>query len=194
MAYSLDENWDDCIPVARAGNACFGVYVRCGIWSRRNLTDGFVPAEIALGKGSPEQARKLVEVGLWEVVEGGYLDPWFLKRNPSAEQVNARRDADADRKARWRDAKRKPARSSTQDTTRDSARSHGVTDDRTPGFRSPLLKEGTGRGGAAPENPLPPTLRVVPDWCGRCHRDTRMAVDDNDRSVPCQTCHPRRTA
>jgi hypothetical protein len=41
MAYSLDDTWDNCGPVARAGNAAFGVYCRCGIWVARNLTDGF---------------------------------------------------------------------------------------------------------------------------------------------------------
>jgi hypothetical protein len=171
VAYGLDDSWDNCTRVARAGNACFGLYVRCGIWSARNLTDGFVPGEIAAGYGSPEQTRKLVDVGLWETVEGGYRMPDYLERNPSAEKVRARRDADSDRKARWRE--RRP-----------SARSHGGTprgtEDRTP--RSPTTPKGVG------------ALRAVPDWCGRCHRDTRMAVDEADRSVPCPECSPRRTA
>ena len=102
MAYALDDSWDNCAPVARAGNACFGLYVRCGIWSARNTTDGFVPGEIVAGYGSPEQARKLVDVGLWEAVEGGYLAVDYLTRNPSAETVRARQKAEAERKARWR--------------------------------------------------------------------------------------------
>lgn len=52
-------------------------------------------------------------------------------------------------------------------------------------------KEGEGRGareaGRAP-------LRPVPDWCGRCHRDTRLDSDENDRSIPCPRCHPERRA
>lgn len=171
MAYGLDDSWDNCTRVARAGNACFGLYVRCGIWSARNLTDGFVPGEIAAGYGSPEQTRKLVDVGLWETVEGGYRMPDYLDRNPSAKKVHERRDADADRKARWRDRRT---------TKRSHNGSHGVTDDQIP--RSPTTPKGVG------------ALRAVPDWCGRCHRDTRMAVDESDRSVPCPDCHPRRTA
>jgi hypothetical protein len=128
MAYSLDDSWDNCTPVARAGNACFGLYVRCGIWSARNLTDGFVPGEIAAGYGSPEQARKLVDVGLWEVAEGGYRDPHYLLRNSPAEKVRARRQADAERKARWRERLHK-----TRDGTRESGGSHGGT---RRGFRS----------------------------------------------------------
>lgn len=151
MAYSLDDSWDNCTPVARAGNACFGLFARCGIWSARNLTDGFVPGEIAAGYGSPEQARKLVDVGLWEAVEGGYRDPAYLVRNQSAEQVQARRDADAERKARWRE--REQARRKKRDETRDSAKSHGVTDGVTLRSRSPLLKEGTGRTTPHPYEP-----------------------------------------
>lgn len=125
MAFSLDDSWDNCTPVARVGNACFGLYVRCGIWSARNLTDGFVPGEIAAGYGSPEQARKLVDAGLWEVAEGGYQAPDYLLRNKPAEKVRARQKADAERKARWRE--RAHRKRGTRDGTRESGGSHGVT-------------------------------------------------------------------
>jgi len=145
MAYSLDDGWDNCGPVARAGNACFGLYVRCGIWVARNLTDGFVPGEIASAYGSPEQARKLVDVGLWEAVDGGYLAVDYLTLNPTADKVRERRKADAERKARWRD--KAHAQRKTRDATRESNGSHAVTDAVTP--RSPTpLKGGKGRAPA----------------------------------------------
>jgi hypothetical protein len=175
MAYSLDDSWDNCTRVARAGNACFGLYVRCGIWVARNLTDGFVPGEIAAGYGSPEQTRKLVDVGLWDAVEGGYQMSDYLDRNPTGEKVRERQKADAERKAKWRErqASRGPSRGS-----------HGVTDAVTP--RSPTDPKGSkGARGASP-------LRAVPEWCRGCHPDTRMYVGDDDRSVPCPNCHPRR--
>ncbi len=178
MAYSLDDSWDNCTRVARAGNACFGLYVRCGIWVARNLTDGFVPGEIAAGYGSPEQTRKLVDVGLWDAVEGGYQMLDYLDRNPTAAKVRERQKADADRKAKWRE--RQSSRGS-------SAKSHGVTDVRTP--RSPTDPKGS-KGARA--SPAP--LRAVPDWCGRCNKDTRTEVDDDNRSVPCAICSPRRSA
>ena len=121
MAFSIDDAWDNCGPVARAGNAAFGVYCRCGAWAARNSSDGFVPAEVALAYGSPELARKLVDVGLWEAVDGGWSMPHYLQRNESAAQVDARRKRDADRKARWRE------RQSQADETRESKKSHGVT-------------------------------------------------------------------
>lgn len=130
MAYSLDDSWDNCTPVARAGNACFGLYVRCGVWAARNLTDGFVPGEIAAAYGAPEQTRKLVDVGLWEAVEGGYRMPDYLDRNPAGERVRARRKADAERRARWRERQ-------SRDRTRDSNGSHGMTRPRRGASSSP---------------------------------------------------------
>jgi hypothetical protein len=155
MAYSLDDSWDNCIPVARAGNACFGLYVRCGIWSARNLTDGFVPGEIASGYGSPEQARKLVDVGLWEVAEGGYRMPDYLDRNAAGEKVRARRKADAERRAKWRD--RQHRKRGTRDETRESERSHGVT----PAGRDASLPPLKGEEGARPPSAAPPDLSAV---------------------------------
>lgn len=44
----------------------------------------------------------------------------------------------------------------------------------------------------------PPPAREVaaevprPPWCGRCNSDTRLDVDDQDKSVPCERCHPAR--
>lgn len=139
MAYALDDSWDNCGPVARAGNACFGLYVRCGIWSARNLTDGFVPVEIATGYGSPEQAQKLVGVGLWEVADGGYLASDYLERNPSAETVRSRQKAEAERKARWR-ASRGDGRGSP-------ASRPGGTPRGTP--RSPTTPKGVGGASTA---------------------------------------------
>jgi|SRR5687768_12305435 len=150
MAYALDDSWDNCTPVARAGNACFGLYVRCGIWSARNLTDGFVPGEIVAGYGSPEQTRKLVDVGLWETAEGGLWVPDYLARNPSAEKVRARQRADADRKAKWRE------RRSGQSQ---SAGSHTVTNGRNP--RSPTPPKG---GGLVEPHPYPAGAHE----CDRC--------------------------
>jgi hypothetical protein len=140
MSFSIDDGWDNCGPVARAGNAAFGVYCRCGAWVARNLTDGFVPTEVAVAYGSPELARKLVDAGLWEAVDGGWVLVDYLARNESAAQVKARRKRDADRKARYRE------RQSHKDETRDSKRSHGGT---PKGIR-PSFTDPKGSGARAP--------------------------------------------
>ena len=161
MAFSIDDGWDNCGPVARAGNAAFGVYCRCGAWVARNLTDGFVPTEVAVAYGSPELIRKLVDVGLWEAVDGGWFLLDFLKLNQSAAQVSARRKADADRKAVWR------AKQSRTDETRESKKSHGVT---PRGVRASFTppKGGTGTR----EAPRCPTHPTEPEAnCGSCRSE-----------------------
>lgn len=135
MAFSFDDAWDNGPEVTRAGTAAFGLYCRCGAWSARNLMDGYVPAEIAAAYGTPEWAKKLVGAGLWEIAEGGYRAPHFLDRNESRDKVLRRRQADADRKARWRE---KHAQSREE-----SEESHGVT---PPGVRSSFTPPKGGKG------------------------------------------------
>lgn len=155
MAFSFDDAWDNGPEVTRAGTAAFGLYCRCGAWVARNLTDGFVPSELAAAYGTPEWARKLVDVGLWEIAEGGYRMPHYLDRNPSRDKVLARRQADAERKAKWRERQHEKGGMSREE----SNGSHGVT---PQGFRatSSPPKGGKGapasRGGARPSTTQPP--------------------------------------
>lgn len=170
MAFSIDDAWDNCSPVARAGNAAFGVYCRCGAWAARNTSDGFVPAEVALAYGSPELARKLVDVGLWEAVDGGWSMPDYLVRNESAERVAARRKADADRKAKQRERlAAKLAKQEARDDTRESGGSHAVTPQRV---RSPFTPPKGGKGARhsdAPDLPNPhPYEQSDGTSCLRC--------------------------
>ncbi len=159
MSFSIDDAWDNCGPVARAGNAAFGVYCRCGAWVARNTTDGFIPAEVAAAYASPELARKLVDVGLWEIVDGGWFMPDYLERNESASQVESRRAKDAKRKADWR------ARQSRKDEMRDSNRSHAVT---PRGVRASVTppKGGTGATSRCPSHPTEPANN-----CGTCRSE-----------------------
>lgn len=165
MAFSFDDAWDNGPEVTRAGTAAFGLYCRCGAWSARNLQDGFVPSEIAAAYGSPEWIRKLLVAGLWETSAGGYTMPHFLDRNESAEQVTRRRKADAERKAKWRESKKKKSR-------RDSARSHNGSHGESPRSLYPPLKGGRGApasaGGAPPDEPPAPTHAFDDDGTGTC--------------------------
>lgn len=165
MAFSIDDAWDNSGPVARAGNTAFGLYCRCGAWAARNSSDGFVPAEVALAYGSPELASKLVAVGLWEAVDGGWSMPEYLLRNESAAQVAARRKADADRKARWRE---RQAAKKTRDEMRESGRSHGVTPLGIPPSFTPPKGGRAASERATPELPAPHAFDQ--DDAGNCRR------------------------
>jgi hypothetical protein len=162
MAFSIDDGWDNCTPVARSGNAAFGAYCRLGAWSARNSTDGYIPAEVALGIASPELAQKLVDAGLWEAAEGGWSMPHYLVRNESAEQVRARRKAEAERKARYRESQKL----STRDKT---GTRRGRPAGRDAGIRTPFTppKGGSGaRNGDAIDLPKPHTFDQ--DDAGNC--------------------------
>ncbi|GAA5102708.1 hypothetical protein [Nocardia iowensis] len=74
-----------------AGNAAMGLWVRAGSWSMQQLTEGFVPAAIVRGLGSAAQAKKLVEVGLWSIADGGYQFHDWTERQMSKAEIEDRR-------------------------------------------------------------------------------------------------------
>jgi hypothetical protein len=72
------------------------LYVQMALYAKRNLTDGFVPAE-QVGvlcypdppKTGVRQAGLLVQVGLVTATDDGYVVAAFLKRNRSRAEVEA---------------------------------------------------------------------------------------------------------
>jgi hypothetical protein len=174
MAYLIDDGFDTWPETARAGTAAAGLYLRCGVWIARNIWIGtigepVVTGEIAAMYGTPEWARRLCDAGLWGAEEPGYRDLHYHRMgNLPADKVAAKRKAEADRKARWRESQRSPTPShrDTHGTRRgtptgqDAGRTVGKTS------TSPPLK---GEGGAAPATqahaaPPPPNPRTT-----RCH-------------------------
>lgn len=196
MAYWLDEGWHNWPETDAAGTAAAGLYSRCGSFIADAQTDGFIPTARARMYGTPEWIGRLVEVGLWAVEEHGFRDTRYFPLNATKAEIEERRRKAAKRQQRWRDKK------SATGESRDSNASPNARVILSP---SPASPEGEGEDARASRSPRPkpkpaakPSLGIVVesavDWCGRCHRDTRMDIDDNDRSVPCTRCHPRRTA
>lgn len=67
----------------------------------RNLTDGFISDKatkqlMALRSVGDNALQELLEVGLWEVTEGGYLVHDYLDYNPSKEEAEQLRDERAE--------------------------------------------------------------------------------------------------
>ncbi|WP_190824737.1 hypothetical protein [Saccharopolyspora pogona] len=106
MWFFVDDQLADNRKVRKAGTAAIGLWVRCGAWAAGNLTDGFVPADIAARYGTPRQAQKLVDAGLWERAERdgetGYQFHDWTDYQKTREQVRARREADVKRQQRSR--------------------------------------------------------------------------------------------
>lgn len=102
--FKVDDSFDTHAKAIRAGNQALGLWVRCGAYSARHLTDGFVPAEIAKLYGRAGEVRALVAAGLWSPIEGGYQMHDFHDYNPTSAQVRADRKAAAERQRRAREA------------------------------------------------------------------------------------------
>ncbi|MFD4444651.1 hypothetical protein ACFWPK_33220 [Nocardia sp. NPDC058519] len=76
-----------------AGNAAIGLWTRAGSWSSRELTDGFIPNHMIASMGTPAQAKKLVQVRLWDKVDGGYQFHQWEERQPFTKaDVERKRD------------------------------------------------------------------------------------------------------
>lgn len=96
----LDDSFHDNAKVVRAGNAAVGLWVKCAVWSARQLTDGRIPADIVRSLGRPTEAQTLERVGLWVLADGEYVIPDWLEYNPSALEVKQRRAQTLDAKRR----------------------------------------------------------------------------------------------
>ena len=108
----FDDRFDDQDDIDMMSTDAIALNLCATTWSSRNLTDGFIPdARVRrLPGGTPEAVELLCagEKPWWEKVDGGYQIRSFLKYNPSAEEVRARRETDAERKASSRE-KRTPS-------------------------------------------------------------------------------------
>lgn len=108
----LDDHIDEHPKVAMLGDSAFALYITAIVYCNRNLTDGFIPRMVGLGKlrycsGDPlEVISEIVAAGLWEVVQGGWRIHDFLDYQPSRAQVE---------RSRYANRNRKPASSQTDD-------------------------------------------------------------------------------
>lgn len=94
--------------VVAAGNAAMGLWVRAGSWAAHELTNGFVPDHMVGVIGTPAQAQRLVNTGLWTRSDGGFqFHQWNEPgRQPTAAEVIAEREQNAARQAEFRKRRR----------------------------------------------------------------------------------------
>lgn len=90
--FKVDDGMHSHPKTVIAGTPAIGLWVRCGSWSSDQLTDGFVPAGIALMYGTRPMIRQLLASGLWTEVEGGYQFHDWGDRNPMRETVEIIRE------------------------------------------------------------------------------------------------------
>ncbi len=104
----LSASYYDDDAIAQAGEAAELLFVRGLAFCARMVSDGFISdAQVArtVGVGMRDahrRADRLVEVGLWERVPGGYVVRSWLKWNRSAEDIGRVKQKDRERKAQVR--------------------------------------------------------------------------------------------
>lgn len=106
MWVKLDDTFTDHPKVMEVGPLCGWLYV-CGLtYCARYLTDGFIRdsqvKKLADVKNATNLAKRLVSVGLWDKVNGGYRIHDYSDYNPPAETVKNKRKNEAKRLANFR--------------------------------------------------------------------------------------------
>lgn len=189
-----------------AGNAAMGLWVRAGSWCSQQLTDGVIPNDMIPALGNAGQAKRLVAVGLWERVEGGYrFWQWNESgRQPTREQVEQDRTAARERMRRVRTGPRSSPERSPEQAKNEQGTSGAVRDPRPV----PSRPEGTGvpvdespprRNGSTPEEEgaksagpkagidavIAEVKTIRPEWSERSIRRalTRPAVAERPPAV-----------
>lgn len=104
--FKVDDNLGFHHKVIAAGNPAMGLWVRAGSICAQQLTDGFVPDHMIAAMGTTAQAQRLVKVGLWDRVKGGYSFHGWSERQPSKASVEAERAAAAERMRLHRERKK----------------------------------------------------------------------------------------
>lgn len=129
--FKVDDNLAFHHKVVAAGNAAMGLWVRAGALCAQQLTDGFVPDHMITALDGRKHVRRLVEVGLWTAVEGGYQFHEWTERQPTRESVEADREAARQRMKALRSGGRS-SRERSEDVRANNARSSGAVRDPRP--------------------------------------------------------------
>lgn len=102
--FKVDDSFYDHPKIFDAPDCAVALWVRAGCWSARNLTDGFVPANMpARLCDDPERAvRELIQRGLWKRVKGGYQFHDWSDYQPTRASVEEQRAAARERMRKLR--------------------------------------------------------------------------------------------
>lgn len=112
----LTDDWYDDPAIIEAGDDGGWLWLLALSWSARNLTDGHVPSRqlsrLTTLDDPPTVAARLVDLGLLTVdtVRGGWVVANYHRYQPTAAEVMAKREAEAERKraGRQRVSERSP--------------------------------------------------------------------------------------
>lgn len=98
----LDDNFHSHPKTVQMGLEGAGLQARAISYAGAYLTDGFVPREWARSVAPAKVIRRLVSLGAWAEVDGGYEIVGFLDYNPSRADVEEKRRLERERQTRYR--------------------------------------------------------------------------------------------
>jgi hypothetical protein len=105
----IDDNAPHHAKLLKAGSQASWLWV-CGLaYCQRMKTDGVIPTEALPVLGAPEWAETapvLCQVGLWIPIDGGYQVHDYLDYNGSAEERDAKAEANRHRVQKFREKQR----------------------------------------------------------------------------------------
>lgn len=111
MAWArLDDGFHAHPKVRATSRSALGLLALALSYSADYLTDGHIGSSFVSdhirGRAAKREATELCERGFWEVTDEGYRIIDYLDYNPSRAQVEDRRKAERDKKARARSSRR----------------------------------------------------------------------------------------
>lgn len=108
--FKVDDGWWSHPKTLELSGDAQALWLRAGSWAAGHSTDGFVPAAaMVMLQAKAKNATELVKSGLWDAVKGGYQFHDWLKYQPSKQQVESERAANAERQKKWRDSRKSNA-------------------------------------------------------------------------------------
>lgn len=189
--FKVDDSFYDHPKVFDAPDCAVALWTRAGTWSARNLTDGFVPANLpARLCDDPDTAvRQLIDRGLWKKTRGGYRFHDWGDYQPTADNVRElkRKRAEAGRIGGQAKAAKQTA-SKSQASASDVGKQNSAPTRPDPSRTSGHLGEGNSPKQRASEPPTPENLEGTRP-ADRCPRHLH-----DEHPPPCGPCADARRA
>ncbi|GAA4175938.1 hypothetical protein [Gryllotalpicola koreensis] len=134
--FKIDDAFWSHPKTLRLSPEAVALWVRAGTYASQNRTDGVIDAHILPVFGGVSGAsQELIDAGLWEPHERGFVFHDWDDYQPSKADIDARREADRARKAEWRE--KKAAKRGDKSASTDVGKSASTKPSNAQGTRLP---------------------------------------------------------